>query len=70
MEFLGLQEVSGIAVKANTYCDLYALKLADIKETIADYPGQPRPLSQAHKPCLEPHPGAQAVVCSHRMARD
>ena len=37
------------------------LKLADIKETIADYPGQPRPLPQAHKPCLEPHPGAQAL---------
>ena len=57
MEFLGLQEVSGIAVKANTYCDLYALKLSDIKEPIADYPGQPPPPPQS----------AQAVVCSHRM---
>ena len=69
MEFLGLQEVSGIAVKANSYCDLYALKLADIKETIADYPGQPRPLPQSAQAlfgapprrtscCLQPSHGA------------
>ena len=56
MEFLGLQEVSGIAVKANTYCDLYALKLSDIKETIADYPGQPSPPKRTGR-CLQPSYG-------------
>lgn len=38
MEFLGLQETSPITVTAVTYCDLYGLKLAHIKHTMADYP--------------------------------
>lgn len=38
MEFLGLQEVSPITVKALTYCDLYGLKLGHIKHTMTEYP--------------------------------
>lgn len=38
MEFLGLQEVSPITVKALTYCDLYGLKLVHIRHTMTEYP--------------------------------
>ena len=38
MGFLGLQETSSITVRALTYCDLYGLKLAHIRTTMAEYP--------------------------------
>ena len=38
MEFLGLQEVSSIAVKAEDFCDLYGLRYGDIAYTLSEYP--------------------------------
>lgn len=38
MEFLGLSEVSAIAVKAEKHCDLYGLRYGDIAETLTEYP--------------------------------
>jgi hypothetical protein len=38
MEFLGLAELSSIAVRAEEHCDLYGLRYGDIAETLSEYP--------------------------------
>ena len=38
MEFLGLSEVSATTITANDYCDLYGLRVADIADTLMDFP--------------------------------
>lgn len=46
MEFLGLAEVSTVAVRADEHCDLYGLRYGDIADTLTEYPEVQEQLQQ------------------------